>query len=143
MSQPLDLLSGINQLIKNQGDKFEVGKIFDGFHTIDELYEHRIQLWITTARLSARCNNLPGNHTYEVWRSERHSDGELAFGGGWFVLGINHYWPDENNNIINEQLTYHLPIKYWEECEFAITFHSAKEWDGHTSADVLESLKQL
>ena len=71
----------------------------------------------------------------DVWRSKYHSDGELAFGGDWFVLGIN----KESGN----QITYHLPIERWEETDFAETLDKAPEFDGHTPDDVLERLKRL
>ena len=42
-----------------------------------------------------------------------------------------------------KQITYHLPIAYWDETEFAETLDLAPEWDGHTSDDVLERLRKL
>ena len=71
----------------------------------------------------------------DVWRSKKHSDGELAFGGTWFVLGIG----KENG----KQMTYHLPIDRWDECGFAETLEQAPEFDGHSSDDVLKRLKNL
>lgn len=47
------------------------------------------------------------------------------------------------NKDKGEQITYHLPIKYWEECSFAPILEKAPEWDGHTPADVLNRLKSL
>jgi hypothetical protein len=41
-----------------------------------------------------------------------------------------------------EQISYHLPMSKWEECDVLIR-DRAPEWDGHTSNDVLERLKQL
>lgn len=77
------------------------------------------------------------NHGWwsQVWRSRRHSDGELAFGGDWFVLGIA--------KSSSFQMTYHLPIGKWGETEFAETLEKAPEYDGHTSDDVLIRLKNL
>lgn len=101
-------------------------QVSDGYHTMDELYDHRITLFIALAR-SLRA--------HKVWRSKRHSDGELAFGGTWFVLGIG--------VEAGKQITYHIPIERWEETNFAFTVETAPEWDGHTSADVIERLKKL
>jgi hypothetical protein len=42
-----------------------------------------------------------------------------------------------------EQITYHLPLSKWEETNFAETLNRAPEWDGHTSDNVLERLKNL
>ena len=71
---------------------------------------------------------------FPVWRSKNHSDGEPAFGGTWFVLGIN--------KEKGKQITYHLPMSKWDETDFAETLEKAPEFDGHTSQDVLERLKK-
>jgi hypothetical protein len=71
-----------------------------------------------------------------IWRSKRHSDGELCFGTGTqFVLGIC--------KEAGEQITYHIPIERWNETDFAETLDKAPEFDGHTSDDVLERLKLI
>lgn len=107
----------------------------DGYHTFSDLYNHRITLFITLCRqVEANPYNHqnPGTHP---WRSKNHSDGEPAFGGTWFVLGIN--------KEKGEQITYHLPMGRWDETSFAETLDKAPEFDGHTSDDVLERLKNL
>ena len=106
------------------GEDMEVS---DGSHTMSELYEHRIQLFITLCRYVKRASNN------EVWRSKLHDDGSEY--EGWFVLGIG----KEKGKI----LTYHLPNTKWDEVSFAETLERATEFDGHTSADVLERLKNL
>lgn len=115
--------------------------VSDGFHTFDELYDHRITLYI------ALCNALEGinmvstreNMThgrFPVWRSKKHSDGELCFGTGTqFVLGIY--------KEAGQQITYHIPIERWDETDFAETLEIAPEWDKHTSEDVLKRLKKI
>ena len=105
-------------------------EISDGYHTFTELYDHRIELWITVCRLNY---NDPQYQTTQVWRSKLHSDG-TSF-DGWFILGIT--------QPSGKQLSYHLPLSKWEETEFANTLDKAPEFDGHTSADVLERLKLL
>lgn len=109
--------------------------ISDGYHTFGELYDHRIQLFITACRLHvAQAVLLYGGSDYGfVWRTKLHSDGSSF--DGWFVLGIN--------GQPGKQITYHLPVSKWDECNFAETLDKAPEFDGHTSADVLERLKSL
>lgn len=110
----------------------------DGYHTFDELYDHRITLFIALCREIKRWSDieLNGINKTPVWRSKRHSDGELCFGTGTqYVLGIH--------NIEGKQITYHIPIERWGETDFAFTLESAPKWDGHSSADVLERLKNL
>jgi hypothetical protein len=108
----------------------ERGNISDGYHTFNELYEHRIVLYIA---LCSEINSNPAHQYTQVWKTTVHSDGSVW--DGWFIMGIN--LPDKR------QITYHLPLSKWNECEFAPTFDKAPEFDGHTSEDVLERLKSL
>lgn len=109
----------------------EAMSVSDGYHTLDELYDHRITLYIALAKRIRKT----GDDIY-VWRSKHHSDGELCFGTGTqFVLGLH----VENG----EQIIYHIPVERWDETDFANTLEIAPEFDGHTSADVLQRLKDL
>lgn len=113
---------GIDLII--EGD--ESMSVFDGFHIMDELYDHRITLFI------ALCKRLEKDD-FPVWRSKLHSDG-TSF-EGWFIFGIE--------KGTGAQMTYHLPLDRWEETNFAEDLENAPEWDGHSPADVLERLKKL
>lgn len=83
------------------------GEISDGFHSFDELYHYRMLY------NAAFFNSLEGK--YEVHKSYRHSDGELCFGGGWFIVMAylptgqvsNHYRIEDWNlfNIPKEEVT--------------------------------------
>lgn len=121
--------------VNDKGELINTRCDCDGYHTFDELYDHRIALWIALCRATQKINNEWGEGGCEVWRSKNHSDGEPAFGGTWFVLGIG----KKSGN----QITYHLPIEKWDECFFAETLEKAPEFDGHTSDDVLERLKNI
>jgi len=103
--------------------------ISDGFHTFKELYDHRIALFV------ALCGYLAimGNEARPVWRSKLHADGSSY--DGWFIMGIC----KEAGN----QISYHLPLSYWDECEFAEELERSPKWDGHTPADVVERLKHV
>lgn len=102
----------------------------DGYHTFTELYDHRISLYI------ALCRQLDRASLNMIWRSKRHSDGELCFGTGTqFILGILKY--------SGNQISYHIPIERWNETDFAEILEKAPEWDGHTSDDVIERLKRI
>ncbi len=113
----------------NEGKTFQIvgNDISDGFHTFDELYDHRITLFIALCRVVWSFTAVP------VWRSRLHSDGSSF--DGWFVLGMN--------RESGKQITYHLPESRWDECDFAKELDRAPEWDGHAPADVLERLKAL
>lgn len=106
----------------------EVGEVSDGYHTFNDLYSHRITLYIQLCKvLSKFCTQ------YQVWRSKSHSDGTSL--DGWFLLGIN--------KNPREQITYHLPMNRWNDTYFAETLYQAPEFDGHTSQDVLLRLENL
>lgn len=105
------------------------GNISDGYHTFDELYEHRALLYIS---LCHECRRNPDNGRV-VWRSKKHSDGTEWL--GWFLLGLG--------VKSGKQITYHLPEKYWKMCDFARTVEIAPEFDGHSSEDVLKRLLDM
>lgn len=109
----------INNIIKKE--EIDTNLISDGEHTFGELYMHRIELFIALARWVDNHSLIP------VWRFKTDDD--------WFLLGIN--------REKGKQITYHLPISKWKETEFAYTYLRKPEWDGHTSKDVLQRLKEL
>jgi hypothetical protein len=118
----------INDMIKIEG--VDTNKISDGYHTFGELYEHRIELFIALVYCADEylLGRLGG-----AWRSKKHDDGSEW--DGWFIMGIG---ADEG-----KQITYHLPNKYWDRCDFVETLERAPKWDGHSSDDVLERLRKI
>lgn len=117
--------TSLNKYVRLASAEMEVS---DTYHTMDELYDHRITLFI------ALCKEFAANRFEDVvWRSEAHSDGSKY--DGWFILGIH--------KTEGKQITYHLPMARWDETDFAETLETAPKWDGHTSADVLNRLKAL
>jgi len=122
-----------NKCPRHNKKRFKGGCTFcDGYHTFDELYEHRITLYIALCKQV----NIPGEPPFDkqCWCATKHSDG--TWWDDWFVLGIG--------KEKGKQITYHLPTKYWSEvCEFAKVLDKAPEFDGHTSEDVLERLSKL
>ena len=97
------------------------GKVSDGYHTFDELYEHRHMLFL----------NLMDHH--ESWYSRFHFDGSTML--GWFIAGIE--LPG------GKTITYHLPDKHLDLAARVATTYLDKSppWDGHTSNDVLQRLE--
>lgn len=102
--------------------------VFDGYHTFEELYDHRITLFIALCR--HRIDEASWNG---VWRSRLHSDGSSL--EGWYVMGIG--------KEPGKQITYHLPNTTWDETGFAETLERGPEFDGHNSKDVLFRLMHL
>ncbi|MBR3328892.1 MAG: hypothetical protein IKG22_16400 [Atopobiaceae bacterium] len=110
----------------------------DGWHTFDELYEHR------TGLLAALCNVIAGTMAHiglgsdvirqRVFKSRRHHDGEMY--DGMFIVGIN---CGEMPGPLNKLATWHCEDKWWDR--FIIPeVERAPEWDGHTPQDALERL---
>lgn len=105
------------------------GIISDGYHTFDDL-AHRIALWKALCRTMAAFHHRSDDM---CWRSRLHSDG-TGF-PGWFVLGMNYEK--------GQQITYHLPEREWDNCDFARELDQAPEFDGHSPAEVIERINAL
>lgn len=106
-------------------DRIEVksGKVSDGSHSFDELYEARC---ILTAALFDAYLRM-GIRPVKSWR---HSDGELCFGGGWFIVQAE---------LPTGQVSFHYPEKDWGRfnCQGV---ERGLQWDGHTTQDVYDRL---
>ena len=98
----------------------DIGELSDGFHTFNSLYFQRMMLFATIVKQNKK----------RAWKSLRHEDGELCFGGGWFVVGVD---------TPRGSYTYHYEDKYFPlfDCE---ELDRAKHWDGHTDKDVARLL---
>lgn len=102
-------------------DSKETGAISDGYHTFNELYEHRHILMLTL------MSCLPS----QSWFSRKHNDGS-GF-EGWFIAGVN---------LPTGTITYHLPERLYGDAKgtWANELPNAPAWDGHTADDVLKRL---
>lgn len=99
------------------------GQASDGYHTFDELYDHRCTLFVALMRAYPALS----------WRSRLHADG--TGWDGWWIGGMD---------LSSGTVTYHLPDSAWGLLDGANgirTLDMAPEWDGHTSEDVLLRLK--
>ncbi len=97
------------------------GTVSDGYHTFNELYEHRNLLWINILNLKPEMAfKTRKNDKGEVWE-------------GWFIAGMNTPFG---------QLTYHLPEKHWNILDIS-EVESNSDYDQHTSHDVLERLELI
>ncbi len=103
------------------------GEVSDGYHTFNELYEFR-KLYN-----AALFNELGSRDPYMAHKSYKHADGELCFGGGWFIVTAY---------LNGKQISNHYENKDWNL--FKIEERQiADEWDGHTSQDVIERLTKF
>lgn len=106
--------------------KLESGDLSDGAHTHNELYEHR--MWLTIYAIEA----WKWWSGFEAVKSRKHADGELCFGGGWFIVMVK---------LPAGWISYHYEDQYWDL--FTISqAETPPEYDGHTSADVVDRMRQ-
>lgn len=90
--------------------------ISDGYHTFDELYEHRCSLWVLLCLQNKdKCYWMP------------HYD-------GWFLLVME---------TTHGQISYHVPNGMFHFVENKIRQNDNHQWDGHTSQDVIKRLHLL
>lgn len=96
----------------------DVGEVSDGYHTFNELYEHRQLLFIALMRA----------HPEISWRANNHADGTHY--EGWFIAGMH---------LPTGDISYHLKADKWELLDYSgiATSNKAPRWDGHSSQDVL------
>ena len=97
--------------------------ISDGYHTFDELYDHRCLLFIALMKMNPEISRMSFKHS---------DDSEFE---GWFIAGMR---------LSSGMVTYHLPDKFHDlavDAGAKILFR-APEWDGHTSSDVIDRLSK-
>lgn len=117
----IDLLNGasVGEINTLTGVRLKAdGGTSDGYHTFDELYEHRMYLFAVI------CNQ----NSDKAWKSLKHHDGTMY--DEYFIVGVT---TDEGD------YTYHYHMDNWEhfkvkEIEFA------PEWDGHVPSDITRLL---
>lgn len=110
--------------------------IHDGYHSFYELYRFRMLYNALLFNEWAKHESWGGRSTplYNVHKSLKHNDGELCFGGGWFVVVA----------VLPEgQITNHYEEKYWDLFNIPTYEKALYPFDGHTSIDVAERMESL
>ena len=92
----------------------------DEYHTMEELYAYRMLY-------NALAANAMPDRAVKSWR---HSDGELCFGGGWFVV----YLDLPTGQVSNHYKSFDWDLFRIPEVELA------PEWDGHTPAEAADRI---
>lgn len=119
----------------------EAESVSDGYHTMDELYEHRIRLYLALIKIYDNYITPLSCHV-RCWKSRKHDDGSSY--DGWFILGMSMQRPKWKAEEEPEKwdISYHIPDKYWHLAN-VIELPKALPYDGYTSNDVLERLLRL
>lgn len=133
----------IDALNQTEGGGRLVGQISDGHHSFDELYEFRkvynagffnelakdyYQMTVSEQR------TYHSDSEFKVHRSWRHHDGQLCFGGGWFVVVA--MLPDG-------QITNHYRAEDWDLFKVPAVEKALFEFDQHTPQDVLRRIENF
>lgn len=133
----------INQIIReSKKDGKDTSKVSDGYHSFSELY--KIRLAYNVALFNEWAQQQQASETefvhlgvprliskHDVHKSQRHYDGELCFGGGWFIVVAN---------LPSGQISNHYEMEYWDLFKIPSYEKAKYEWDGHTTDDVIKRL---
>src|SRR5687767_6470334 len=114
----------LNMIITGEDDI----EIRDEYHSMHELYEHRMALNIALFNLLDPYNETTG---IGVCKSKLHADGTM-FEGYFIVMCCTTFG----------QISYHYQLKHWDKFNIP-EVERTPEWDGHTSLDVIERLMKL
>lgn len=123
---------------RNSDGTPNMGDVSDGYHTFDELYEHRSILFLALLHSIQDTNEFAEYESLHVfahpWYSKKHEDGTMF--PGMFIAGMS---------TDHGSVTYHFDEKYlplFEKAEIKY-LERAPKWDGHTPQDGLEVIKSL
>ena len=118
-----------------------INELSDGYHTYDELYEFRkmynavlFNEWANTPKTNKQSLTGTVTNEYGVHKSWKHNDGELCFGGGWFIVSAM---------LPTGLISNHYKAEDWDLFKVPEVEKALYEFDGHTSKEVLERLKNL
>lgn len=130
----------------------QIGSFSDGYHTFDDLYEFRKMYnavlfnewgkqvvsmdkeWVKDKNGKLKTKVTSVELKYDVHKSKKHHDGELCFGGGWFIVVAV---------LPTGQISNHYKMEDWDLFQIPETETAKYEFDGHTPTDVLNRLKEL
>lgn len=142
--------------LNTNNDVQDIGDLSDGYHTFNELYEFRkiynaalFNEWALdyygvlkghvvtdVMTIHPEIQNFLNNikPKYNVHKSWKHHDGELCFGGGWFIVSAM---------LPTGLISNHYKAEDWDLFKIPEVEKALHEFDGHTSEDVLNRLKKL
>jgi len=123
-----DIRDRAEELLKKEKEQIKITEdTSDGYHTFKELYEFR------KVYNAALFNEWAIKEEYFVHKSWKHNDGELSFGGGWFIVVAL---------LPSGQISNHYEAKDWDLFKIPERPEAMLEFDGHTAQDVLNRINQ-
>ena len=115
--QTIESLNNYLQVLKGLG--LSLKEISDGWHTFEELYYHRMILFLSIQKANKNIS----------WKSKKHHDGTMFEDS--FICGIE---------TPEGQYTYHYNLKYWDLFHEIKELNYAPEYDGHKPKDITRLL---
>jgi len=103
----------------------------DGHHTFKELYDYR--MLYNAALFNEWAQFHPNKINPVVCKSKWHSDGELVFGGGWFIVVAQ---------LPEGQISNHYKMEYWDMFQIP-QVDRPPAYDGHTPQEAAERLRKF
>ena len=113
---------------KLTSDLTKSGDYSDGYHTFNELYEFR------KVFNAALFNEWSSQCKYHTHKSRKHNDGELCFGGGWFIVCAT---------LPTGQISNHYKEEDWDLFKCYEVEKALIPFDGHTPKDVITRINAL
>lgn len=105
----------IDESVSMENEAPEInGSTSDGYHTFDELYEHRMILFSVILNL----------HKDISWKSKLHHDGTMY--DDYYIVGIK---------TPEGEYTFHYHMDTWDTFDVP-EIENAPEWDGHKPSDI-------
>lgn len=122
------------------------GEYSDGYHSFNELYDFRKVLHALLFNQWAKIDSvktfygkdkflegyIDDTPKHNVHKSMKHHDGELCFGGGWFIVVAE---------LPTGQITNHYKMEDWDLFKIPESPKALIPFDGHTSKDVLKRMQ--
>jgi hypothetical protein len=120
----------------------QIELISDGYHTFKELYEFRayynaafvVALWTQYDWMLAQ-KIVGQDRVPNIHKSKKHHDGELCFGGKYFIVVAD--------IPIGGVISNHYPMELWDIFQIPEKEVSDIPYDGHTPKDVIKRLESF
>ena len=140
--KPLQEVNNVNMAVQQLGENKQF--VNDGYHSFKELYDFRLVYnatlfneWannILLTHISTSQDTSEYRPLYNVHKSWKHFDGELAFGGGWFIVSAM---------LPSGLISNHYEAIHWDLFKIPEVEKALYKFDEHTPQYVLTRLKEL
>jgi hypothetical protein len=104
-------------------EKGRAGETSDGYHTFDDLYEHRMALTLA----------LMQSHPELSWKSKKHHPSDDKMFENFFIVGIN---------TPAGVITYHYKLEHWDTFLGIRELPHAPAWDKATPDDTPKRIRK-